>query len=481
MTLYIRPLTLVSALATILILQGCGSITRVERDTYTKVNLDTVVTTRVQNAPGERDNGIIFPSTTTQRTDRDVQRYDSVAVREYPAFIRLGLFEGIGTIGSAIGDAASAKRGTFGLFYPINDLLFGRSDDSSTQVFDGYIYRIGIAEWKLPIFGSSPDWTWGVTAYESIHADADNSLSGIGVLTVSKRFYYRSEIPYLSLRPSISLAAFPYQYVNTSVSADLGSIGGMNLRAYVGYAFGGSFGVSGRGRGRVSTYETIDFPYFGLGISTLDFVNREEETNTEWKYHEHSAWEIGALDFTFLGSNADRSFFSPLQSGADAPIIKGLTGRFAIADLALPVFNYHLSVGTSLFEALMLGPSEYGIGVLPIRFTYHWFPFKTDLRVEPFFEVSYAPSTFAHLGVRTAIPIGEQSSIQLVAGYVQGNTGSSIPGLDGKGYSFITDRVGNVTAADPNFKAVYIGIGASLYDRLFKRKELRYGKGYPHE
>jgi hypothetical protein len=170
MTLYIRPLTLVSALATILILQGCGSITRVERDTYTKVNLDTVVTTRVQNAPGERDNGIIFPSTTTQRTDRDVQRYDSVAVREYPAFIRLGLFEGIGTIGSAIGDAASAKRGTFGLFYPINDLLFGRSDDSSTQVFDGYIYRIGIAEWKLPIFGSSPDWTWGVTAYESIHA-----------------------------------------------------------------------------------------------------------------------------------------------------------------------------------------------------------------------------------------------------------------------------------------------------------------------
>jgi hypothetical protein len=129
----------------------------------------------------------------------------------------------------------------------------------------------------------------------------------------------------------------------------------------------------------------------------------------------------------------------------------------------------------------MLGPSEYGIGVLPIRFTYHWFPFKRDLRVDPFFEFSYAPSTFAHLGVRTALPLSEQVSIQLVAGYVQGNTGSSIPGLNGKGYSFISDRFGNVTAADPNYRAIYIGIGASLYDKLFHRDDLRYGKGYPHE
>jgi hypothetical protein len=472
-------LLILGALFAMVLLEGCGNITRVERDVYTKLQLDTTVTTRVRNAPGERDNGIIFPSTTTESKDRDISRYDSVTVREYPAFIRLGLFEGISTIGSSISGSGSTNRGTFGLFYDINDLLFGNDSDSTAQVFDGHIYRIGIAEWKLPLFGNSPDWTWGVTAYESINADANHNLSGMGVVTLSKRFYYRKKIPYFAIRPSISLAAFPDQYVNTSVSADLGSIGGMNLRAYVGYAFGGTFQRDRRTR--TTTYNAIDFPYFGIGISTLDFLNREEETETEWKYHEHSAWEIGALDFTFAGSDAERSFLSPQLTGDAAPIIKGGTLRFATADLALPVWNYHLSVGTSLVEALMLGPSEYGIAVLPIRFTYHWFPFRRDLRIEPFFEVAYAPSSFAHIGIKTAIALSDQLSLQLVAGYVQGNTGSSIPGLDGQGYSFVNDRYGKPTAADPNFKALYIGIGASLYDRLFHREDLRYGKGYPHE
>lgn len=479
MNMHLRLLLILTAVTLALLLQSCVTITRVERDVYTKIDVDTLVTTRVRNAPGERENGIIFPSTTTESRERDVHRYDSAAVREYPAFIRLGLFEGIGTIGSSIAGAPSAQKGMFGLYYSINNLLFGRSDDSSTHIFDGYIHRIGIIEWKLPLFGNSPDWTWGVTAYENLNADADNSLSGIGVLTISKRFYYRKKIPYMALRPSISFAAFPSQYVNASVSADLGSIGGLNLRAYAGYAFGGGF--SGGGRRNPITYMSIDFPYFGLGVSTLDFLNREEETQTEWKYHEHSAWQIGALEFGFAGSDADRSFFSPQLSGDAAPTLKGAAFRFAIADLALPILSYKLSVGTSLFEALMLGPSEYGIGVLPIRFTYHWLPFKTDLRVDPFFEVSYAPSTFAHLGIRTAIPVSEQMSVVVTAGYVQGNTGSSIPGLEGKGYSFITDRLGNVTAADPSYKALYISIGASLYDRLFRRDELRYGKGYPHE
>ena len=479
MSMLLRSLVLVISVVASLLLHSCVTITRTERDVYTKIDLDTLVTKRVQNAPGERNNGIIFPSTTTESRERDIDRYDSVAVREYPAFIRLGLFEGIGTIGSSIAGAPSAQRGAFGLFYGINDLLFGRQDDSSTQIFDGYIHRIGIIEWKLPLFGNSPDWTWGITAYENLQADADNSLTGMGVLTLSKRFYYRSKIPYMAIRPSISLSAFPSQYVNTSVSADLGSIGGMNLRAYAGYAFGGGFRSGGR-RDPIS-YQSIDFPYFGLGISTLDFLNREEETQTEWKYHEHSAWQVGAAEFTFVGSDADRSFLSPQLSGGAAPTVKGGTFRFAIADLALPVLGYKLSVGTSLFHALMLGASEYGIGVLPIRFTYHWLPFKTDLRVDPFVEVSYAPSTFAHIGVRSSIPVSEQMSIVFTAGYVQGNTGSSIPGLEGQGYSFITDRFGNITAADPSYRAFYIGIGTSLYDRLFRRDELRYGKGYPHE
>ena len=155
--------------------------------------------------------------------------------------------------------------------------------------------------------------------------------------------------------------------------------------------------------------------------------------------------------------------------------------RFANADLALPVLKHKLSVGTSLFSALVLGTSEYAIGVLPIRITYHWLPFKRDLQINPFIEVGYAPSTFAHVGIRTLLPISDQMNIQIVAGYVQGNTGSKIPGLENMGYSFAFDRNNNLTAADPNFRAIYIGIGASLYDRLFNSEDLRYGKGYPHE
>lgn len=474
----LRSLLPLAFLGLSMALQGCGSITRVERDVHTKIEIDTLVTKRVQNQPGERDNGIIFPSPTTESRDRDVLRYDSVAIREYPAFIRLGLFEGVGLIGSSI-DGESAKRGMFGLYYEINDLLFGRETDSTSHIFDGYIHRMGIMEWKLPLFDNAQDWTWGVTAYERLQPDAENSLTGMGVLTLSKRFYYSNRIPYLALRPSISLAAFPSMYVNSSVSADVGSIGGLNLRAYVGYAFGGDF-VRPRGS-RTSTFQSVNFPYFGLGFSTLDFLNREEETETEWKYHEHSAWEIGALDIALLGSSADRSFLSPAEPPETAPTIKGLTLRLATADIALPFLNYKLSVGTSLFEALILGPSEYGIAMLPIRVTYHWLPFKRDLRVDPFIEYGYAPSSFGHVGVRTTLPLSDQMNLQVVAGYVQGNTGSSIPGLEDQGYSFITDRYNRITAADPNFSVVYIGIGVGLYTRQFNREDLRYGKGYPHE
>jgi len=473
-----RSLFAVSILVASLVLVGCGSITRVERDIHTIVEVDTLVTKRVQNLPGERDNGIIFPSPTTESRDRDVRRYDSLAVREYPAFIRLGLFEGIGLIGSSI-DGESTKRSMFGLYYDINDLLFGRETDSTSHLFDGYIHRIGIMEWKLPLFDNAQDWTWGVTAYERLQADAENSLTGMGVLTVSKRIYYSKRIPYMALRPSVSLAAFPSMYVNTSVSGDVGSIGGLNLRAYVGYAFGGEFGRSRQSS--TSTFESVNFPYFGIGVSALDFLNREEETETEWKYHEHSAWEIGAIDLTLLGSSAERSFMSPADPPEAAPTIKGLTVRLATADIALPFLNYKVSVGTSLFEALILGPSEYGISMLPIRVTYHWLPFKRDLRIDPFIEYGYAPSSFGHVGVRTTLPLSDQMNLQIVTGYVQGNTGSSIPGLEDQGYSFIKDRYNRITAADPNFSTVYLGIGVGLYTRQFNRGDLRYGKGYPHE
>ncbi|MBU3698877.1 MAG: hypothetical protein FGM33_02530 [Candidatus Kapabacteria bacterium] len=461
-----RPLLLACFIA--LVATGCGTITRTERDVYTTTTIDTMVTQRVTNPPGERDNGIIAPSSRVENRVRTIGYADSIKVREYPNFIRWSLFEGVSLLGSAAAGSESTRTGLFGLYRDVNELLFGEDSEDTSQIFDGYMFRMGLMEWKLDWFDHAPDWTWGITGLEIIRPDADRRLVGAGALTLTKRFYLSSKIPYISIRPSVSLSLLPSQYVNTSVSADVGSIGGVNLRAYVGYAFGSSI--------LDSPSETITVPYAGLGVSVMDFLNREEELDTEWKYHEHSAWEIGAAEIVFVGSQADRSIFAPRKSGADALLMKGLTARFGIADIALPIFDYRLSLGTALANIVFLGSTEFGIGVLPLRLTYHWTPLSQSFRVEPFAEVNFAPSSFFHAGVRMAFPIADQMAVHVTAGWANGNTGSRVPGLEEFGFSIDQRRL-----VDPHFGAIYLGVGASLFDHLFSRKELRYGKGYPHE
>ena len=118
--------------------------------------------------------------------------------------------------------------------------------------------------------------------------------------------------------------------------------------------------------------------------------------------------------------------------------------------------------------------------MFPLRVTYHWNPFGNTFVAEPFFEYNFAPSTFAHMGLRFALPVSDQMSIQLVAGWASGNTGAGyvLPGV-----GEIGTRIDGTLAlgTSPAFSAFYIGIGASLFDRLFGRGDLRYGKGYPHE
>lgn len=442
---------------------GCGSYTRTERDIFTITNSDTVVTERTQNQPGDRDHGIIYPSTRSITMARTVVQHDSTVDRHYPAFIRLGLFEGIGLIGSAVDGANSSYTGLFGVYYDINRILFGGNvDTAQSAIFSGYIYRFGIGEWKLNWFDNDPGWSWGVNTIEMLRPDGnhEHALLGIGVLTINKRIYMRSLIPYVTIRPSISLSALPSQYVNASISADVGSIGGINLRAYLGYAFGADL--------LIPPVKFVSFPYAGFGVSVLDFLNREEELGVEWKYHEHSAWEVGGIEFILLGSGAETSAFAPDQLGTKVLAIKGVTARVAFATVALPILDYRLSFGTALLNAVVLGAYEYGFGVLPLRLTYHWNPFKNTFVVEPFFEYNIAPSTFAHAGLRLLFPVEDQMSVQVVAGWAGGTTGTRIDG-----------HVALNTS--PNFSAFYLGIGASLLDRLFGRGDLRYGKGYPHE
>ncbi len=457
-----RPIsTLIAVLASIVIV-GCGSYTRTERDIYTITHMDTVVTDRVRNQPGDRDNGIIYPSTRTVTLERTMVQSDSVVERHYPAFIRLGLFEGIGTIGSAIDGAKSTYTGIFGVFYDV-DRLFNsmQPDTTESATFSGYINRIGIGEWQLPWF-NDPDWTWGVTAVEYLQPDnrAEHRLVGAGVLTINKRFYLSDKIPYLAIRPSVSFSMVPSQYVNASVSADAGSIGGVNLRLYAGYAFGANLFQS--------PVQFVNFPYLGVGASVLDFLNREEELAVEWVNHEHSVWEVGAVDFALIGSGAERSFFVPQQTGTEVPVMKGIVGRLGFATVALPILDYRLALGTSLVNVALLGAEEYAVGFFPLRLSYHITPFTNNAVIEPFAEYTFAPSTFTHLGVRFAVPVGEQMSLQLVGGWVSGNSGS------------VYDS-GQAIVGLQDFNVVYLGIGATIFERLFGRGDLRYGKGYPHE
>lgn len=457
----LQPLALFAVVLLGLGVSGCGSITRVERDVYTVTYVDTTATERVHNTPSDRDNGIVYPSSSTYQTRRQVVQKDSVVVREYPDFIRLGLFEGIGMIGSGQG-GKSVNLGPFGMYWDVDRFIRAlagnrRLADTLDNVFDGSVHRLGIGEWRLRWFDDAPGWSWGITGLELFRPDddSDNWLTGAGVLTISKRFYLKESIPFGAIRVSAGFAAFPSQYVHLTTSADLGSIGGCNLRAYAGYA------VGIRGGNDVASFTSV--PYVGIGASVLDFVNRDVELEREWSDMEHSSWFIGLADATIVGSNVETSIFDMSLSGNDRPTITGIIARLAPVTIALPVLDYRLAFGTSAVNLLALGGTAFGLAVLPVRLSYVAHPFDMPLQVEPFIEASYAPSTYTHLGIRGAVPVNDQASLHVQIGYATGSTGS-VRGLDFSG------RDVNLTS----FNGFYLGIGAGLLDRFFGRKDLRY-------
>lgn len=457
-------------LFSVLFLVGCGTYTRVEKDVYTITQADTTVAERVTNQPGDRDNGVIYPSSRTLTTSRTMVQRDSIVERSYPNFIRLGLFEGIGTIGSSIDGAPSTNTGLFGLFHDIDETFFkAKKDTSRSRLFSGEIYRIGITEWRLRIFDEDPGWSWGITAFEFIRPDdgENHALTGAGVLSLRKRIYLKKTIPYAAITPFFSIAFLPSTYANTGVSADLGSIGGLNLRAYAGAVIGVP---------KSFVFENgIFFPYLGIGVSVFDFLNREEELDVEWKYHEHSAWDLSIAEVVVLSANVDEPLFLRKDPGSPKPLVSGFNARLASATIALPVLDYRLTLGTSLASFIGLGLKEFALAVLPLRASYIWHPFKTDLVIEPFVEGGFAPSHYVHVGLRGQMTLAEEVSLIIQGGYVNGSTGSNA------GFGINGARPGIVTDDPRAFSGIYIGVGAAFFDRMFSRKDLRYGKGYPHE
>ena len=436
-----------------LLLFGCSSltnmggidemITRTEKDIYTRTLRDTAIIDAVRNAPGQRDNGIVYPTSRIVEMRRDVMQVDSSTTRDYPNFIRIGLFESIGIVGSG-SIQNSLNGGLFGIFGYFNR-DYDRRTQSTSNIFPGAIYRIGIMEKRLRWFNDDPDWTLGMHYYESIIGDntLNNTLNSIAPIYIRKRFFLKETIPYVAITPAIGFSLIPDPYVNISVSGDLGSIGGMNLRTYVGVA--------------IPFIAKNYIPYAGIGTSFLDFLNRVPETEKEWKYHDHSGWKIGLASVMGAFSNAEKPFFDP---NTNTPF-KGIIARLAPASMFIPLGNNKFTLGTSLFNLLLFGNSEGGIGILPIRIGYWQNVISNDAVVEPFLEYNYYPTNMVHMGAKLAFRISKQINAFLQAGY---SSGSQIAQLN-RTYNTLGD-----------FDIYYIGLGIGLYDRIFYKDEMRYGK-----
>jgi hypothetical protein len=369
---------------------------------------------------------------------------DSSTTRDYPNFIRIGLFETIGIVGGG-SMQNSLNGGLFGIFGYFNRDYDNRRAPSTSNVFPGAIYRFGIMEKRLRWFNDDPDWTLGTHYYESIIGDntLNNSLTGIAPIYIRKRFFFKETIPYVAITPAIGFSLFPDPYVNISVSGDLGSIGGMNLRTYIGVA--------------IPFIAKNYIPYAGIGTSFLDFFNRVPETEKEWKYHEHSGWQIGLASVMGAFSNAEKPFFDP---NTNTPF-KGIIARLAPASMFIPLGNNKFTLGTSLFNLLLFGNSEGGIGILPIRIGYWQNVISDDAVVEPFLEYNYYPTNMVHMGAKLAFRISKQINAFLQAGY---SSGSQIAQLNST-FNMLRD-----------FDIYYIGLGIGLYDRIFYKDEMRYGK-----
>ncbi len=462
-----------------LLMQSC--ITRTESDLYTITVRDTTENDLVRNQPGDRDNGVIYPSSRTVEITRNTIQYDSIENRFYPDFIRVGLFESAGLLLTGAGDRGigSGILGVYGLFdadFAENSLDPLDTTSRNNATFGGGLYRFLIYEGRLRWFRDSPDWTIGTSAYEMILPESSDrkTMASILPLYIRKRFYLREEIPYVAVTPTFGMGWYPSHYVNLGGTFDVGSMGGLNLRAYLGYVVGlnatySPFITDDNSPGGAATGESVNFPYFGFGVSVIDFLNRVPETYTEWKDHEHSAWRIGLLRASLLFGGEDVSVFAD-GSDPDQDVNLPITGvilSVANTSIALPWADYRVYAGTSLFNIVALGKNAGGVGVLPLRAGFFQTLIPDELSLEPFAEYNYFPSSFFHLGANLNLYVMERFNVGLTAGYVNGSTG-----IDTELAEFVRNNIGSFD----DFSGFYAGFTLGIQDRIFFPQELRYNR-----
>ncbi len=442
---------------------GCGTFhTRTETETYTIVVRDTLTQIEVKNAPGKRDNGIVYPSSKVLESIRTITTRDSIVERFYPNFIRLGVFESVGLIGTSKENQLGA--GIFGIFpevekYP--ETQRGYKD----KLFSGGYYRFGIGEWRLRWFKDSRNWTIGTSIYEIIAQDnlLEHNLASIFPIYIKKRFFFSQKIPYIALSPSFGFGLYPSQYINPNIALEIGSLGGLNIRAYAGIALGQNPKFSPFVQDLdPPTAQTITTTYLGFGISFLDFVNIVPELYTEWKDHEHSSWNIGLLQFALLNTNSDTSLGRSTKT-----LVKGLHFRALPTSISVPILNNGFYLGTSLFNVFIFGLKDIGIGFLPVRLGYWQVILPDELSAEPFVEYNYYPSSFIHFGNRFNLKMSESFNLSLVLGYVSGNNERFVKAFKNDFIDFTPYL---------NFSRYYIGISIGILDRIFQPEEIRYNK-----
>jgi hypothetical protein len=455
------PVKITSLILLTSLLFGCAALTREEKDVFTITERDTTYTNFVKNSPNNKDNGVVFPSSREILVERNSYQRDSSYSRFYPDFIRFGLFESVGTMGGGSDNAIGT--GLFGIF-PINEMRTSyRGDDN--KVFSGGIYRLGIGEWRLRWFRDSPNWTIGSSFVEALlpNAEAENFLISLYPIYLRKRFYLREEIPYIAVTPAFGVGYFPSQYINLSTSLDVGSLGGLNVRAYLGIAFGynGENSPSIKNNDYTNDAQTVTFPYAGLGISFLDFLNLVPETLVEWKDHQHSSWEIGFVDFSLLNTNAKTTIFRDTSAGE---ILKGFDLQMLKTNIAIPFLNNRFYAGASLFHLAVFGKREWALGILPIRFGYWHTIIDDELTATPFTEFCFYPSKYINIGGEVNLRVFESINFGVKLGYMSGNSEEVIN-------SEILNNLG-ISSAFSNY---YLGFTVRL-DRIFFEPELRYNR-----
>jgi hypothetical protein len=498
---------------------------RTEENIYTKTYRDTTYTHYVHDAPGNEDGGVIHPSTSTIVQERDlINSYDSVLTWTYPDYIRLGLFEAIGVWGGD--DNYNLAKGPFGAFP--NPIPTTSSDyrKSREGVVTGAIYRFGIYEDRL-----RPKWkgeeiqglSYGVHIFEWIIPDAREEMEMIGfpAYYINWRHYFSREVPYQALKISLGFGInalnyisvknpsknpFESYYLNISASYDVGSMAGMNFRAYVGYAFGNngtnSFAIQNLDSSLIDMAYGLNKDddllttspslfYAGVGISLLDFINLPEELYVEYKDQPISGLNVGGLEVGLIITSQKSAFSSATISPEDDKIIKGIRISVANTRIQLPIFDYKVYLGTSAVDIIITGQLENlkelqdmnvldegtdivsgAMTFLPIRLGMFW---ETPLEgwvLEPFMQYAYYPSTYFEVGAKVRARIFDESdasmNVNFNFGYINGNMAGNMDTetlLDDSKFRGLAD-----------FSSVYFGVSIGFWDKIFRPEDLRYNK-----